>query len=93
MRSTKNKLVVLINLIISLNSFNGYYLAENHKNSIIKIFCVNNFKEEMVKAQIEFSQEIANKTCECYLEEFAKTTSHQKAKTKCQLEAQEKFNL
>ncbi|WP_288262337.1 hypothetical protein [uncultured Prochlorococcus sp.] len=42
----------------------------------------------MLKAEIEYSEEIANKTCDCYYEEFTQTASHQDAKMKCKLEAQ-----
>ena len=43
------------------------------------------------KAEIEYSEEIANETCECYYEEFIKTSSHQDAKTKCKLKAKDNF--
>ncbi|KGF96456.1 hypothetical protein EU96_1882 [Prochlorococcus marinus str. MIT 9302] len=45
----------------------------------------------MLKAEIEYIEEIANETCECYYEEFMQTASHQDAKNKCKLKAQEKF--
>jgi len=35
---------------------------------------------------------IANKTCDCYYEEFMQTASHQDAKTKCKLETKENLN-
>ena len=43
----------------------------------------------MLKAEMLYSEEIANETCECYYEEFTQTASHQDAKTKCKLETQE----
>ena len=42
----------------------------------------------MRKAELAYSEELANETCECYYEEFIKTGSHQEAKTKCKLETQ-----
>ena len=90
-KSNKNKLVVLLNFIVLLNFFNSYYFAQTKQNSIIKLFCLNSFKEEMFKAEIEYKEEIANKTCNCYLEEFLQTSSHQNAVKKCKLEAKEKF--
>ena len=39
-----------------------------------------------------YSEEIANKTCDCYYEEFIQTSSHQDAKTKCKLEAKENLS-
>ena len=90
-KSNKKKLVVLLNFIVLLNFFNSYYFAQTKQNSIIKLFCLNSFKEEMFKADIEYKEEIAKKTCDCYLEEFLQTSSHQNAVTKCKLEAKEKF--
>ena len=43
----------------------------------------------MLKAEIVYSEEIANKTCDCYYEEFTQTASHQDAKRKCKLETKE----
>jgi len=46
----------------------------------------------MSKAEMLYSEEIANATCECYYEEFMQTASHQDAKTKCKLETKENLN-
>ena len=46
----------------------------------------------MLKAEMEYSAEIANKTCQCYYEEFIQNASHQDAKTKCKLETKENLN-
>ena len=93
MKVGKYKFFIFVNLIILFNSFNSFYLAQSKQNSIIKLFCIHSFKEEMLKAKMEYSEEIANETCECYYEEFTKTASHQDAKTKCKLETQESFKL
>ena len=45
-----------------------------------------------MKAEMAYSEEIANETCECYYEEFTLTASHQDAKTKCKLETKESLN-
>ena len=91
MKASKYKLFIFVHLMILINPFNNYYLAQTKQNSIIKIFCLQSVKEEMLKAEMVYSDEIANETCECYYEEFKKTTSHQDAKTKCKLETQESF--
>ena len=91
MRYTKIKMFILLTFLILLKSFNSYSLAETKHNSIIKLFCLNSFKEEMLKAEIDYSQEIADETCQCYLDEFVQTSSHQNAISKCKIEAQEKF--
>ena len=64
-------------------------IVVNEQNSIIKLFCLQSVKEEMLKAGMEYSKDIANEACACYYEEFTKTASHQYAKTKCKLETKE----
>ena len=92
MKSSKYKFFIFVNLLILLNSFNSHFLAQTKKNSIIKLFCIHSVKEEMIKAEMEYSEDIANETCDCYYEEFTKTASHQEAKTKCKLETKENLN-
>jgi len=46
----------------------------------------------MIKAEMVYSEEIANETCDCYYEEFKQTASHQDAKTKSKLETIESLN-
>ena len=92
MKASKYKFFIFVNLIILLNSFNSYYLAQTKKNSIIKLFCLQSVKEEILKAEMVYSEEIANKTCDCYYKEFTQTSSHQEAKTKCKLETKENLN-
>tara|TARA_Y100001970_G_scaffold173053_1_gene211485 strand:+ start:1999 stop:2280 length:282 start_codon:yes stop_codon:yes gene_type:complete len=91
MRETQNKFFIIINILFLFNYFNSYYLVQAKQNSIIKLFCLRTVKEEMLKAEIKYSDEIANQTCECYYEEFRQTLSHEDAKTKCKLETQDKF--
>ncbi len=93
MKASKYKFFIFVNLIILFNSFNSYYLAQTKENSIIKLFCIQSVKEEMIKAEMEYSEEIANETCDCYFEEFTQTASHQNAKIKCKLETKENLNL
>ena len=92
MKASKYKFFIFVNLMILFNSFNSDYLAQTEQNSIIKLFCLHSVKEEMLKSEMVYSEEIANETCECYYEEFTQTASHQDAKTKCKLETKEKLN-
>ena len=92
MKPSKYKFFIFVNLIILFNSFNSYYFAQTKQNSIIKLFCLQSVKEEMMKAEIVYSEEIANETCDCYYEEFTQTSSHQDAKSKCKLETKENLN-
>ena len=91
MSAIKNKLFFLLNLMILLDYLNSYSLAQNKQNSIIKLFCINSVKEEMLKSEISYSEKIANETCDCYYEEFIQSGSHQAAKSKCKLKAHDKF--
>ena len=92
MKARKYKFFIFINLMILFNSFNSNYLAQTKQNSIIKLFCLQSVKQEMLNSEIEYSEEIANETCECYYEEFTQTASHKDAKTKCKLETKENLN-
>ena len=92
MKVSKYKLLIFVNLMILINSLNSYYLAQTKQNSIIKLFCLQSVKEEMLKAEMIYSDEIANETCDCYYEEFTQTSSHQDAKTKCKLETKKNLN-
>ena len=92
MKAGKYKFFIFVNLIILSNSFNSYYSAQTEQNTIIKLFCLQSVKEEMMKAEMVYSEKIANETCECYYEEFTQTASHQDAKTKCKLETKENLN-
>ena len=92
MKASKYKFFIFVNLMILLNSINSHYLAQTKQNSIIKLFCLQSVKEEMIKAEMEYSEEIANQTCECYYEEFKQTASHQVSKIKCKLETQASLN-
>ena len=92
MKANKYNFFIFVSLIILFKSFNSYSLAQTKQNSIIKLFCLQSVKEEMMKAEMVYSEEIANETCECYYEEFIQTASHQDAKTKCKLETKENLN-
>ena len=92
MKASKYKFFIFMILIILFNSFDNNLLAQTKQNSIIKLFCLQSVKEEMLKAKIVYSEEIAHETCECYFEEFTQTASHQEAKTKCKLETKENLN-
>ena len=92
MKSSKYKFFIFVNLTILFNSFNSYYLAQTKQTSIIKLFCLQSVKEEMLKAGMVYSEEIANETCECYYDEFTQSASHQDAITKCKLETKENLN-
>ena len=92
MKASKYNFFIFVNLIILFNSFNSYYLAQTKQNSIIKLFCLKSVREEMMKAEMVYSEEIANETCDCYYEEFKQTSSHQDSRKKCKLETKKSLN-
>jgi len=92
MKASKYNFFIFVNLIILFNSFNSYSSAQTKQNSIIKLFCLQSVKEEMLKSELLFSEEVAKETCDCYYEEFTQTASHQEAKTKFKLETKENLN-
>ena len=89
---TKNKFVI-VSFFLLWGFINSEYLAETQKDSIINLFCIESFKGEMLKANLNYDEEIAKDTCDCYLEEFINSNSHSKAISKCKLKTQKKFNL
>ena len=93
MRSILKKVIVIVNFFLVWSYLNTEYLAETKNNSIINLFCIESFKEEMLKAKINYEEEIAQETCYCYLKEFINKNSHQEAINKCKLETKKKFNL
>ena len=93
MGSITKKKFVLVSCFLLWGFINSEYLAETQKDSIIKLFCIESFKGEMSKANLNYDEKIAIDTCDCYLREFLSSTSHQNSIDKCKLEAKKKFNL
>ena len=93
MGSITKKIFVLVSFFLLGGFINSKYLAETQKDSIINLFCIESFKMEMLKANLDYDEEIAKDTCDCYLREFLNSTSHQISVNKCKLETKKKFNL
>ena len=89
---TKKNFVIII-LFLLWGSINSEYLAETQKDSIINLFCIESFKVEMSKANLNYDEKIAKDSCDCYLREFLNSKSHQNSIFKCKLETKKKFNL
>ena len=84
---------VLGSFFLLFGFLNSEYLADTKNNSIINLFCIESFKLEMLKANLNYDEKIAKDTCDCYLREIFNSTSHQNSIDKCKLEAKKKFNL
>ena len=93
MGSITKKRSILIFFFLLWGFINSEYLAETQKDSIINLFCIESFKVEMSKANLNYDEKIAKDTCDCYLREFSNSTSHQNSIVKCKLETKKKFNL
>ena len=89
---TKNNFV-LVSFFLSWGFINSEYLAETQIDTIINLFCIESFKVEMSKANLNYDEKIAKDTCDCYIREFSNTTSHQNSIGKCKLETKKKFYL
>ena len=89
---TKNNFV-LVSFFLSCGIINSEYLAETQIDSIINLFCIESFKVEMSKANLNYDEKIAKDACDCYIREFSNTTSHQNSIGKCKLETKKKFYL
>ena len=93
MGSITKKKIVLASFFLLWGFINSEYLAETQKDSIINLFCIESFKVEMSKANLNYDEKIAKDTCDCYLREFLNSTSHQNSIAKCKLETKKKFKL
>ena len=93
MRSITKKHFVLGSFFLLWGFLNSVYLADTKDNSIINLFCIESFKAEMSKANLNYDEKIAKNTCDCYLREFLNTSSHQNSIDKCKLETKKKFIL
>ena len=93
MGSITKKKFVLVSFFLLWGFINSEYLAETQKDSIINLFCIESFKVEMSKANLNYDEKIAKDTCDCYLREFLNSMSHQNSIVKCKLETKKKFNL
>ena len=93
MGSNAKKKFFLGSFFLLFGFLNSEYLAETKNNSIINLFCIESFKSEMLKANLNYDEEIAKDTCGCYLEEFINGNNHLDSINKCKLETKKKFNL
>ena len=93
MNLAKKIIYIFISSILLIHLSNKDFLAGSNSDSIIKMFCLENIKDEMSKAHLSYDEEIANSTCKCYLEEFSQTKSHQKSISICRSETKEKFKF
>ena len=66
--------------------------SEFNTNSIIKIFCIENVKSEIIKANLIYEENFGNKVCDCYLKNIKNNISHEKAIFKCKEDVQKNLD-
>ena len=62
-------------------------------NSIIKIFCIENVKKEMTKANLIYKDSFGDEVCDCYLKNINNNIEHEKAIFKCKNDVNKKLDL
>ena len=73
-----------ISIIKSSTKFNA--------NSIIKLFCIENVKSEIIKANLIYKESFGEEVCDCYLENINNNIEHEKAIFKCKNNVSKKLH-
>ncbi len=88
------KLIILFTTSnIILNQFSLKIYADINANEIINMFCKENVKSEMLKANLDYNESIGIKVCNCYLEKISNNISHEKSISECKIESKNNLNL
>jgi len=66
--------------------------SEFNTNSIIKIFCIENVKSEMKKANLIYEENFGNNVCDCYLKNIKNNIEHEKSILQCKEDANKQLN-
>ena len=72
--------------------FNRSY-ADISTNSIIRMFCVENVKSEMLKANLKYEESFGKEVCNCYLNKISNNISHEDSISECKIESKNNINL
>ena len=62
-------------------------------NSIIKIFCLESVKSEMVKAKINYKESFGDEVCDCYLKNINNNMTHERSIKKCKMDVNKQKDL
>ena len=73
---------IFLNQILTIKSS-----PELNTNSIIKIFCIENVKSEIRKANLIYTESFGNKVCDCYIKNINNKIEHEKSIFKCKEDA------
>ena len=78
---------IFFNQILTIKSS-----PELNTNSIIKIFCIENVKSEIRKANLIYKESFGNEVCDCYLKNINSNIEHEKAIFKCKKDINKKLD-
>ena len=80
--------LLILNQIIIRKSY-----SDINTNSIIHMFCIENFKSEMIKAKLQYEENLGKEVCNCYIRNISNNKSHERSISECKIESKKKFNL
>ena len=66
---------------------------EFNANSIIKLFCIENVKSEIKKANLIYKENFGDEVCDCYLKNINNNIEHETAIFKCKNDVNKKLDL
>ena len=78
---------IFLNQILTIKSS-----PQLNTNSIIKMFCIENVKSEIRKANLIYTETFANKVCDCYIKNINNNIEHEKSIFKCKEDANKKLD-
>ena len=81
----------IIRLYINLSNEQNILISA-FLSSIIKIFCIENVKSEIRKANLIYTESFGNKVCDCYLKNIKNNIEHEKSIFKCKEDANKQLD-
>ena len=87
---------IFINSIITLlilNISTTFKTNAEHKNSLIKKFCIASLKSKLNLTNKKELNEISHFTCDCFSKKFKSGISIKRSRNYCKNKATEKYNL
>ena len=85
--------LIVYGCILFCHPFSLKVYSDINTNSFLNMFCLENVKAEMARADINYEEGFAEETCECYLRNFLESGNHNESISICKEIAKEKFNL
>ena len=83
----------VIGCSLTINQIFIKSFADFNTNSIITIFCLENVKAEMLKANLDYKESFGKEVCDCYIKKLSENKSHNNSISECKIESADKFNV